>query len=69
MAAKKLKTYFVSRNYIVERQTTVRALNAREAADKLAEFKYDDFTDTTDSTDTGEESIFVDYDSSIARKV
>lgn len=68
--ASKLKSYVASRTFLVERQTTFRAASLIEAAQKLSEMtKMSDFDTDADYTDTGETNLFIDYDSSIQRRI
>lgn len=69
MASKKLRTCSVHRTFLVEREVTVRAETAAQALEKASQFSYDDFDDNADITYTGEESVFVDYTSTVARKL
>jgi len=59
MASKpKKKQYSVWRWYRVAMSKTVDAEDIQEAAQKLKELKYDDFTGVEDSESLGEENIF-----------
>ncbi len=69
MAKIKNRTYNVGRVYIVDRRKEISAPSLEAAAAKLKELKYGDFDEDSDVTNTDEESVFVDYRSSIQGKL
>lgn len=65
----KKRTYIGTRTYIVIREANISATSLEEAAGKLKELEFDNFDNNQDVTDTGEEQIYLEYNSCIERKI
>lgn len=65
----KRRRFVVARTFLVERQVTVTALDGAEALTMTKGYKYEDYDDTSDWNQTGEESVFMDYNSTLQSKL